>query len=637
MAGTAAWALPRELRDLYQQRLQRVVPEPLQPDEDNDSPTECKAEARVDYQPFRLQHRHQTQQDRVSGSSDHSVPQVRAGEAEEEPEPVAPEHRHGQVLSRDDVELIDAVAPGLLHPSQPVLPREPSLPKAIPRRDPHGKSSASRHAIREAAECSDESREGTPTLGLLEHAGAAAAPAAPQDLQVEVDFTLTCLRGYSQGVSDVIGTLDWSEEGTHFATGGIARKIRVYSMATLAQRKAELMASLEGKRSKSIGDDEDVDDDEDDVEEAGEEEICSQSDADGARRRCRRSKRRQESRDLTAEGADAAVPFFMRCGHGGLRRKQKASSTSNLVELAEKDLVRRERGQVLDSDACASKILCTAAKLSSLQWCPWTQGAIGCADYDGVFCEWDVETGMCVTERDEHQGQKIWSMKYSQSPAVRLAATASEDGAVKLWTAGSEDCVGTMAPSPGSALCSVDFSADGRYLATGGADAVVYMYDLRNCMSPLAILQGHGRTISYTRFLDSNVLVSSSIDSTVKVWDISRVRSCPETAALKPVASGADHVNKRNFTGLAVRADGMILTGSEANELIGYKYSGGKMWNCLSFNYGTGQISRASSGDLSSPALSRKPFVSAISWRSPTSNSLAAANSDGTVRVMRIL
>lgn len=60
-------------------------------------------------------------------------------------------------------------------------------------------------------------------------------------------------------------------------------------------------------------------------------------------------------------------------------------------------------------------------------------------------------------------------------------------------------------------------------VATGGADAVVYLWDLRSLKRPVYTLQGHSADVSVVEWSphDDSVLASAGYDRRVNVWDLS--------------------------------------------------------------------------------------------------------------------
>lgn len=75
-------------------------------------------------------------------------------------------------------------------------------------------------------------------------------------------------------------------------------------------------------------------------------------------------------------------------------------------------------------------------------------------------------------------------------------------------------------------VCSVQFSAHStNLLALGCADNNIYCYDLRNTRVPWCTLSGHGKTISYVKFLDFETIVSASTDNSLKMWNLKGRRS----------------------------------------------------------------------------------------------------------------
>src|SRR5215467_12636825 len=69
------------------------------------------------------------------------------------------------------------------------------------------------------------------------------------------------------------------------------------------------------------------------------------------------------------------------------------------------------------------------------------------------------------------------------------------------------------------ALASVDYSPNGRYVATGSYDKTAKIWDAATG-AEIITLRGHDATVEAVRFSpDGKILATGSYDSTVKLWD----------------------------------------------------------------------------------------------------------------------
>uniref|UniRef100_A0A2P2MKH1 Protein SPA1-RELATED 3 isoform X2 n=2 Tax=Rhizophora mucronata TaxID=61149 RepID=A0A2P2MKH1_RHIMU len=260
------------------------------------------------------------------------------------------------------------------------------------------------------------------------------------------------------------------------------------------------------------------------------------------------------------------------------------------------------------------------SKLSSICWNSYIKSHIASSNFEGVVQVWDVTRSRVLTEMREHE-RRVWSIDFSSADPTMLAS-GSDDGSVKLWSINQGVSIGTIKTKAN--VCCVQFPSDSsRTLTFGSADHKIYYYDLRNSKVPLCTVNGHNKTVSYVKFLDSVNLVSASTDNTLKLWDLSVRTSRVDT----PLQSFTGHMNVKNFVGLSV-SDGYIATGSETNEV--FIYHKAFPMPALSFKFGnTDPLSGHQTDDATQ-------FVSSVCWRGQSST-LVAANSTGNIKILEMV
>ncbi|KZV49673.1 hypothetical protein F511_16787 [Dorcoceras hygrometricum] len=339
-----------------------------------------------------------------------------------------------------------------------------------------------------------------------------------EEARCEWDFSLsTVISSCSSAVSDAIGVVEFDQSDTLLATGGIARKIRIYSVQN----------SL-----------------------------------------------------LSPESAEIGVSF-------------------------------------LDHAVACEYYLCTPAKLSSLKWKPGSGSRVlGSGDYDGVVMEYDLERRVPVFERDEHGGRRVWGIDYSNSEPI-IGASVSDDGTMQMWDPRCHrgSCLASVQPNRAALnpVCSVEFNPFGVPLVTvGSTDRKIYGYDIRQTVDPVFVIDGHQKPVTYTRFLNSQTIVSSSIDGCLMMWNTDNLRS---------IRTYRGHVNYKRFVGLSVwRNGGLLSCGSENNHIFVYDKRWGKPIWVRGF-------------DLVAPC--NRSFVSSICWRQIGEErcTLVAGGSNGVLQV----
>jgi WD40 repeat protein len=107
------------------------------------------------------------------------------------------------------------------------------------------------------------------------------------------------------------------------------------------------------------------------------------------------------------------------------------------------------------------------------------------------------------------------------SPAGTLAATASNDGSIRLWSVPERSCRKVLEGHRGP-VRTIAFSPDGGELCSGGSDGAVVVWNIARGQ-PVHTLVGHSGPVASVRSLDGGaLLLSSGWDGTFRVWNLRR-------------------------------------------------------------------------------------------------------------------
>jgi len=130
---------------------------------------------------------------------------------------------------------------------------------------------------------------------------------------------------------------------------------------------------------------------------------------------------------------------------------------------------------------------------------------------------WDAASGKLLRRVGGLAGQ-VRALAFGKDNATLAVATgvAGRSGAVAVVNLAT----GAVTPveQAKDEILAVAVSADGKWLATGGTDATVRVWDL-DTKAPARELKGHGDWISGLAFApDGRLLASSSADKTARIW-----------------------------------------------------------------------------------------------------------------------
>ncbi|CAJ0947927.1 unnamed protein product, partial [Mesorhabditis belari] len=154
---------------------------------------------------------------------------------------------------------------------------------------------------------------------------------------------------------------------------------------------------------------------------------------------------------------------------------------------------------------------------------------VWCVQFDGIRVVssaadftvkvWNVQTGECLHTLTGHTST-VDSLLFD--PDRDLVVSESRDRTIRVWDVRRGTCVAILDTHKSSRS---DMGLQGNHLVFCNADSGVQVWDIRDggsCIHRLHGRNGHTSGITSLQLLDSGLLVTSSYDGSVKLWDLEK-------------------------------------------------------------------------------------------------------------------
>ncbi|MHA2243950.1 MAG: WD40 repeat domain-containing protein [Candidatus Hodarchaeales archaeon] len=203
-----------------------------------------------------------------------------------------------------------------------------------------------------------------------------------------------------------------------------------------------------------------------------------------------------------------------------------------------------------------------------------TRNLITFAGNDNIFWVWDLQSDRVIHKFEGHTpGIRNLPAKpcVDFSPDGKIIATGGNEGFIKLWDMNTGELITTL-PGHRDSLTKVIFSPDGTFLTSSSLDSTIKVWNVASG-AELQTLTEQTSVINSVVFSHSGTrLASASEDQTVVIWNVTKEADGEKFQKLQTLSAHTGGVNSVSFS----PDDAYLATCGDDNVVI--------LWNTTNWN-----------------------------------------------------
>lgn len=215
----------------------------------------------------------------------------------------------------------------------------------------------------------------------------------------------------------------------------------------------------------------------------------------------------------------------------------------------------------------------TTARVKSLTFHP-NKPIIISGHHDGVIKAWDYQMNVCVHDFFDHDGS-VRAVLFH--PRGDFFVSGGDDKIIRIWNY-TEKRVTNRLKGHDDFVRSLDFHPTKPWILSASDDQTVMVWSMLTGKL-LATARGHCHYVMSAKFLSENLIVSGSLDQSIRIWDCKGLSSGNKKNTLLPdiVIKQVVDGHSRGVNTLSI-GNGIFVSGGDDRDIKIWEWSDTSAW-----------------------------------------------------------